>query len=107
MPTYTLRTPDDLRRLFSALGDALVHESGALSVAELDQMALAAPEDEGNFMGLYLSVLVALAAGFSAVRGYQRNAGSMPWALTWGTMGYLFPVPAVVYSAVVQRPLAP
>jgi hypothetical protein len=103
---YKLRTPEDVRRLFSALGDALVHESGALSLAELDQLALAAPEDDGSFAALYLSLVVAVAAGFSAIRGYQRNSGSMPWGVAWGALGYLFPVPAVVYSAVVQRPFA-
>jgi len=105
MAQYKLRTPDDVRRLFSALGDEMTHE--ALSVADVDTMALEQPEDDGFVTTLTLSLLVALAAGFSAVRGYQRNAGSMPWGLTWGALGYLFPVPAVVYSAVVQRPLQP
>lgn len=105
MAAYELRNPDDVRRLFSALGDQMEHEAGALSVAELDQMALQAVEDDGSMFALGLTLLVAAGAAWSAVRGYQRNDGSVPWGVAWGALGYLFPVPAIVYSAVAQRPL--
>lgn len=103
MAQFALRTPDDVRRLFSALGDQMEHEA-ALSVADVDAMALEQVEDDGAFVALTLSVLAAAAAGWSAVKGYQRNMGSMPWGVTWGVLGFLFPVPAVVYSAVKQTP---
>lgn len=104
MAQYALRTPEDLRRLFSALGDDMEHETGALSVAQVDAMALEAAENDGAFAALGLTLVVALAAGWSAIRGYQRNMDSMPWGVTWGVLGFLFPVPAVVYSAVKQTP---
>ena len=47
---------------------------------------------------LALSVLVAMAAAWVAVRAYERNDRSMPWALAWGALGYLVPVPAVAAS---------
>jgi hypothetical protein len=93
-----LRTPDDVKRLFSALGDDLTHED-ALSVADVDQLALAEMPDI-DWTGVGISILVTLAAGYSAVQGYRRNNGSMGWALAWATLGYLFPTPAVIYSAV-------
>lgn len=102
---YKLRTPDDVKRLFSALGDEMQHET--LSIAMVDEMALSAAPgmEEGALSALALSVAVAIAAGWSAIQGYQRNAGSMPWGLTWAALGFLFPVPAVVYSAVKQPQL--
>jgi hypothetical protein len=99
MAALKLRTADDVKRLFSALGDDLTHESGALSVAEIDQLALAGTP-EIDWTGVGVSILVTLAAGYSAVQGYRRSQGSMGWGLTWAVLGYLFPAPAVVYSAV-------
>ena len=103
---YQLRTPEDMWRLFSALGDTMDHESGGLSIAQVDELALGAEltEEEGLY-GLGLSLLVAVAAGWSAIKAYERNNGSMPWGLTWGVTGFLFPVPAAIYSAVAQRPM--
>ena len=93
-----LRTADDVKRLFSALGDDMTHED-ALSISDVDQLALA-EMPEVDWTGVGISLLVTLAAGYSAVMGYRRNNGSMGWGLTWAIMGYLFPTPAVVYSAV-------
>jgi hypothetical protein len=103
MNQLSVRTPDDVKRLFSALGGvALTHESGGLSVAQVDELSLSG--SMGGFgeldMGFVLSLLVAAAAGYSAIRGYERNQGSMPWGLGWGLLGWAFPVPSVVYSAV-------
>jgi hypothetical protein len=98
---YQLRTAADVKRLFSALGDELEHESmgDSLSLATVEQDALQAytPEDLSS---LYISLLVAGATGWAAIKGFQRNAGSVPWGLAWGVLGFMFPVPAVVYSAV-------
>lgn len=94
-----LRTADDVKRLFSALGDDLSHETDALSIADVDQLALS-EMPEVDWTGVGISILVTLAAGYSAVMGYRRNNGSMGWALSWAVLGYLFPTPAVIYSAV-------
>lgn len=103
MADFQLRTPDDVRRLFSALGEDLTHESAGLSVSQLDQMSLEAAEplslDEINVTGLSLSLLVAVATSWVAIKGFQRNRGSLGWGLAWGGFGLLFPAPAVVYTA--------
>ena len=101
MAQLTLRTPDDVRRLFSALGDVpLTHESGHLSVADVDQMALAGDlGDEVDMAVLGVSLIVAMASGWAAIKGYQRNQGSMGWGLTWAGLGFMFPLPAVAYTA--------
>ncbi|MEE8615518.1 MAG: hypothetical protein V3T11_09950 [Roseateles sp.] len=104
MAQFALRTPDDVRRLFSALGDELTHETGALSVTDIDNMALNGVGldalDEVDATGLGITVLVAMAAGWSAIKAYERNQHQMQWGLAWGVLGGLFPLPAVVYSAV-------
>jgi hypothetical protein len=94
-----LRTADDVKRLFSALGDDLSNDSSDLSVHDVDQLALA-EMPEVDWTGVGISLLVTIAAGYSAVQGYRRNNGSMGWALSWAVLGYLFPTPAVLYSAV-------
>ena len=101
MADLRLRTPEDVRRLFSALGDDLTHESGGLSVSQLDQMSLESLEtlDEVNMTGLTLSLAVAVATSWVAIKAYERNSGSMPWGLAWGGLGLLFPAPAVLYTA--------
>jgi hypothetical protein len=98
---YALRTPDDIRRLFSALSDDLTHEN--LSLTAVDAEALAPPEDDGLLTSLGISLLIAVAAGWTAVKGYERNMGSVPWGVTWGVTGFLFPVPAIVYTAIQSR----
>jgi hypothetical protein len=61
--------------------------------------------EEGALYGLGISALIALAAGWSAIKAYERNNESVPWGLTWAVTGFLFPLPAVAYSAFAQRPL--
>jgi hypothetical protein len=100
MASMSLRTPDDVRRLFSALGDDLTHEDGALSIAQIDEMALSDFEEPVDGSSLGLTLLVAVATGWAAIKGYERNDESMGWGLTWASLGYLFPIPAVIYSAV-------
>ena len=101
MATISLRTPDDVKRLFTALGDVpLMHEGGGLSVAQLDEMSLSGAGEEIDMTAVGVSVLVAVAAGYSAIKGFQRNMGSMPWGVGWGVLGWLFPVPSVVYATV-------
>lgn len=99
MANLQLRTPDDVRRLFSALGDDLTHESGGLSVSEIDQMSLEAME-EVDPTGLFLTLLVATLSGFTAIRGYERNNESMGWGLAWAGIGFLFPLPSLAYAAI-------
>ncbi len=99
MANLKLRTPDDVRRLFSALGDDLTHESGGLSVSEIDQMSLEAME-EVDPTGLVLTLLVAVLSGFVAIRGYERNGESMGWGLTWAGLGFMFPLPTLLYSSI-------
>jgi hypothetical protein len=102
MVQLSLRTPEDVKRLFSALGDVpLTHESGGLSVAQVDELSLSgALEGFGELdTGFVLSLLVAAAAGYSAIKGYERNQGSLSWGLSWGVLGWAFPLPSVVYAA--------
>ncbi len=100
MATFSLRTPDDVKRLFSALGDVpLTHETGALSVAQLDELALSQSDEPIEWGSVGLSLFVALAAGFSAIKGFERNNADLQWGLGWGLLGWLFPVPSVVYAA--------
>jgi hypothetical protein len=98
--TLQLRSPEDVKRLFSAVYDV----SGAMSdltLADVDALALQ-NQDEGlsavDTNSLALSLLIALATGWVAIRGYERN-GSLGWGLAWGVFGYLLPVPAVAISA--------
>jgi hypothetical protein len=101
MADLRLRTPEDVRRLFSALGDDLDHESGGLSVSQLDQMSLGGMDalEEVDLTGLGLSLMVAVATSWVAINAFQRNEGSMGWGLTWGGLSLMFPVPAVLYTA--------
>jgi hypothetical protein len=103
MPQLALRTPDDVRRLFSALGDDLTHETGALSVADIDQLSLSGDLDMGIATeGLGLTVLVAVLTAWVAIQGYERNEQQMGWGLAWGALGFLFPLPSAVYAAVKE-----
>jgi hypothetical protein len=102
MAQLALRTPDDVRRLFSALGDDLTHETGALSVAEIDELALSGDLEEINVAGLGITLLVAVATSWVAIKGYERNHHAMGWGVTWGALGFLFPLPAMIYSAVKE-----
>ncbi len=101
MATMRLRTPEDLRRLFSALGDELVHES-IMDVTQIDEMAMEGILEDVDWGALYISALVALATGYAAIRGYERNDGSLGWGLGWGALGFLFPVPAAGYTLLKQ-----
>ena len=98
--SLTLRTPDDITRLFSALGDNLTHEDGGYgTLSDIDAMTLSATEaDSGR--GVALSIAIAVAAGWVGIRGYNRNYQSMGWGLAWAGLGYVFPIPAVIYTAV-------
>lgn len=100
----SLRTPDDVRRLFSALGDEMRHEASGmgLSVAQIDELALEGSLEDFDWPALGLSFLVAAATGYTAIRGFQRNDDSMWWGLGWGALGFLFPVPATVFTAVQE-----
>ncbi len=96
-----LRTPDDVRRLFSALGDELTHESGALSVTDVDEAALEGITDWTiDPEGLMISLFVAAVTGWAAIKGYSRNNDSISWGLTWSALGFMFPIPTLVYSAI-------
>jgi hypothetical protein len=97
-----LRSPDDVKRLFSALRSELPPVS-ELTLADVDALALAGGSDSGglseiDMSSLGLSLLVALATGWVAIRGYERGGGSMGWGLAWGLFGYLLPLPAVAAS---------
>lgn len=104
MANLQLRNADDLKRLFSALGEDLTHESAGLTPAqELDQLALGmASVDEleaVDTQGLLITVLVAAAASWVAINAYERNRSSMGWGVAWGSAGLLFPIPAIAYTA--------
>jgi hypothetical protein len=103
MTQLALRTPDDVRRLFSALGDDLTHETGALSVADIDQLSLSGDLDMGVATeGLGLTLLVAMLTAWVAIKGYERNQHQMGWGLGWGALGFMFPLPSAIYSAVKE-----
>lgn len=98
-----LRSPDDVKRLFSALG-SLPRPETDLTVSDIDTLALHGDTDNldafdaidpNSFM---LSLLVAFATGWVAIRGYERNK-SVSWGLAWAAFGYLLPVPAIVASS--------
>lgn len=98
MAKLALRTPDDVKRLFTALADVpLLHENAGMS--EVDELGLAETGLFFNTPAMGLSLLVALATGWTAIKAYERN-DSMPMGLAWAALGFLFPVPAVVYTAV-------
>lgn len=94
-----LRTPDDVKRLFSALGDPLTHESGGFSLASLDETGLN-ELGEGDSRALLLNLAVAAAVGWSAINAYERNARSIGWGLTWAGVSYFFPISSVIYTGV-------
>jgi hypothetical protein len=94
-----LRSPDDVKRLFSALGDQLSSGDTALTLSDVDALALSGTTlGEGEGTSFALSLLVALSIGWVAIRGYERNNRSIPWGLAWGAFGYLLPIPAVAAS---------
>ena len=106
MAKMALRTPDDLKRLFSALGDDLTHEEMGLSnIQAIDLAALEAHEglDGVDSNNLLILGAVAMATAWAAIRGYERNHGSMGHGLAWGTAGFLFPLPVVAYTAFADR----
>lgn len=97
-----LRSPDDVKRLFSALGE-LAPDLSAVSLSDVDALALSGSGgggslDEIDTSSFALSLLVALSIGWVAIRGYERNGRSVPWGLAWGAFGYLLPIPAVAAS---------
>lgn len=99
--SLTLRTPDDITRLFSALGDNLTHEDGGYgTLSDIDEMSLSSLEEGDSGRGVAVSIAVALAAGWVGICAYNRNRQSMGWGLTWAGLGYFFPIPAVIYTAV-------
>jgi hypothetical protein len=98
MAKLALRTPDDVKRLFTALADVpLLHENAGMS--EVDELGLAETGLFFNAPAMGLSLVVALATGWTAIKAYERN-GSMQMGMAWAALGFLFPVPAVVYTAV-------
>lgn len=97
--SLSLRPSDDVKRLFSALGEA-PGDPTELSLAQLDEYSLTpanalADIDLSSFS---LSALVAVATAWVAIRGYERNHRSIGWGLIWGVFGYLLPIPAVAVS---------
>jgi len=98
--TLQLRSPDDVKRLFSALGEMPASQAD-LSVSDVDQLALldgGSPLDDIDGGSFFVSLLVALSVGWVAVRAYERNNRSVGWALTWAAFGYLLPLPAIGLS---------
>jgi hypothetical protein len=98
MAQIKLRSPEDVKRLFSALGDDMSPYASDLSVHDVDQVTLSEIPDI-DWTGVGVSLLVVAAASYSAVQGYRRNNGSTGWGVAWGLLGFLWPTPAVVYSA--------
>ncbi len=99
-----LREQTDPKRLFSALADGLVDEEST-SLTQFEENMLAAPTDADMqlaFWGLFLSMGVAAAAAWSAIRAYERNNESMAKGITWGMLGAFFPLPTVVVTAVIK-----
>ena len=101
--TLQLRNPDDLRRLFSALGEDLArYDATDPSLTDIEIAALQAPTTEFNAAALVLSVLVGLATGWVAIRGYERSGRSMSKGLLWGTAGLFFPLPTLVLTGIFE-----
>lgn len=105
MSALQLRAPDDFRRLLSALSPVPFEDPAVdLSLYDIDERALmqrsepALSLDNIDGSALALSVLVAMATAWVAVRAYERHGESMTWALAWGAFGYLLPLPAVAAS---------
>ena len=99
-----LRNADDVKRLFSALGEDPSSLQAALSIYDADEASLNAPGaleaiDTTTFM---LSLVVAVATGFSAIKGFERNGKSLGWGLTWGVLGFLMPLPVAAYAALKE-----
>jgi hypothetical protein len=99
-----LRSPDDVKRLFSAIGGG--YGLSDLTLAEVDTLALHKGADlsEIDVPILALSLAVALVTGWVAIRGFDRNH-SMSWGLAWAGFGFLYPLPAIAlsyYSDVAQ-----
>lgn len=99
-----LRESTDLKRLFSALGEA---QDDVLpdDLTLLDEQSLIISPPLAGFedfdtVGTGLSLFVALAAGWAAIKGYERNGRSIGWGLTWAAFGWLAPLPTLVVSAV-------
>lgn len=93
-----LRSPDDVKRLFSALS-GLEASNEDLTLADVDSLALQGSSalSEVDSSSVALSLLVAMATGWVAIRGYERNK-SVSWGLAWAGFGYLWPLPAIAAS---------
>lgn len=103
-----LRTADDIKRLVSAFGDFSEPLAQTdLSLHDVEDLALQPQAtvslDDIDTSGLLLSTLVAVATGWVAIKGFERNAGSMGWGMTWAALGFLMPLPAVLYAALQKE----
>lgn len=100
-----LRPAHDALRLFSALADA-DDFSDQLSLYDIDLAAVqpidpaAAAAAGVTALAILLSLSVAAAVGWVAIKGYERNHGSMGWGIVNAVTGYVLPVPAAIYTAV-------
>jgi len=106
MAKLALRTPDDIKRLFSALGDDLEHEAMGLSdIQAIDLATLGATQglDEFDAKGFMVMAAVAAATAWAAIRGYERNYQSLGHGLAWGTAAFMFPLPTLAYSVIADR----
>lgn len=100
--TLQLRSPDDLRRLFSALGDGLERYDADLNLTDIEIAALQAPTGEFNAAGLVISLVIALTTGWVAIRGYERSGRSVSRGLLWGTAGLFLPVPTLIVTGILE-----
>lgn len=93
-----LRSPEDVKRLFSALG-SLPPDPAQESLADIDALSLqpVGALDGVETNSLALSLLVALATGWVAIRAYERSR-SLGVGLAWASFGYLLPLPAIAAS---------
>ena len=102
-----LRDSTDVKRLFSALGDTDDYlDINVDDLVQVDEQILVANDIQGlaevDSGALTLSILVALASGWVAIRGYERHNRSIGWGLTWAAFGFLMPLPALAVSAFQQ-----
>ena len=106
-----LRSTDDVKRLFSAFGDLSLGGTD-LSLHDVDEASLfvsrpggidLADLSEVDTGSLLLSLAVASATGWTAIKAYERNGRSVGWGLVWATLGFLMPLPAVAYAAFADK----